>query len=230
MRTSIQLGDKSNLPTLYWISGSPPCWRVMLGLLVKQIDYSDVQLDYSQRENHNFTYLALNAKGQVPTFVHDEIIISESIAILAYLEAAFEGPSLFGSCHADVAKIWQMLMDFENNLRPHVTSIAQLLLRGKISANQTEFNQAVQMLDQWCQQLNNLSWNNAWIVTPYPSVVDCWLYPALAWIERAMAVSKEAYPHTLKNYLEPYDNLTRWQVAVQQLPDFNTTLPPHWLS
>jgi glutathione S-transferase len=79
-------------PTLYWISGSPPAWRVMLAMVLKDIAFTSRRLDHAKGENRTAEYLALNPKGQVPTVTFGETVVRESIAILAWLEHEAETP------------------------------------------------------------------------------------------------------------------------------------------
>ena len=70
--------------TLY---GSPmgssfrPHWMLAeLGL-----PYEKKKLDISAGENRSPEYLALNPTGQVPTMIHDDFVLTESMAIVHYL-------------------------------------------------------------------------------------------------------------------------------------------------
>ena len=42
---------------LYFISGSPPCWTVMLALEVKELDYQPRRLDNAKREQKSPEFL-----------------------------------------------------------------------------------------------------------------------------------------------------------------------------
>jgi glutathione S-transferase len=55
---------------LYFISGSPPCWSVMLALEVKGLNYTPVRLDNSKNEQKAPKFLAVNPRGEVPVLVN----------------------------------------------------------------------------------------------------------------------------------------------------------------
>jgi len=76
-------------PELYWISGSPYAWRVMLTLEVKQASYASHLLEASKGDLKKPEYLRLNPRGRVPTLKHGEHVLNESLAIMAYLDARF---------------------------------------------------------------------------------------------------------------------------------------------
>ena len=118
-------------PTLYWISGSPPAWRVMLALVLKGISFDNKRLDHGTGENRQPGYLKLNPKGQVPTLVCDELVIRESIAILAWLDQAWPERPIWGDTPTNAAMVWQDVMVMESDLRPAVTASAQGLIHRK---------------------------------------------------------------------------------------------------
>ena len=80
---------------IYFISGSPPCWSVMLALEVKGLAYTPQRLDNATREQKSPEYLAINSRGQVPVLIEDDVTVCETLAVLAYLEAATPKPPLF---------------------------------------------------------------------------------------------------------------------------------------
>jgi len=51
---------------LYWGSGSPFAWRVMLTLELKRLPYESKLLEFSKREHKTAAYLRLNARGVMP--------------------------------------------------------------------------------------------------------------------------------------------------------------------
>ena len=214
--------------SLYWISGSPPSWRVMLALMLKQIPYQSKQLDHSRKENRSSSYLALNPTGQVPTLVHGQTIVRESIAILAYIDRAFGGPAIFGQSLEDAASIWQTVMDFENNLRPDVTSIAQILLRDQSKTRKKDLEDAGKQFFNWLERIDNKLSHSQWICGGAPSAADCWLYPSMAWVERAAKVSKSTLSKRFATPFADFTNLSTWKQQMEGLKGFEATTPPHW--
>ena len=114
-------------PQLYWISGSPPAWRVMLALTLKGIAFESRQLDHGAGENHAPEYLKLNPKGQVPTLVMGDLVIRESIAILGWLDRAVAERPIWGATTEDAAQVWQDVMEMEAVLRAPVTDSSAFL-------------------------------------------------------------------------------------------------------
>lgn len=217
----------SATPELYWISGSPPAWRVMLGLTLKGLAFVSRRLDHAAGENRAPAYLALNPKGQVPTLRHDALVIRESIAILAYLDRAWPERPLFGETPAAAAAIWQAVMEFESDLRPSVTCIARTLLRGA-EPRGDELRDAVREFLSALEGMEADLASRRFLLGETPSAADCWLYPSLGWIDRAVANTVLAVPPELASCLADRPNLAAWRCRLRAEPGVDATYPPHW--
>ena len=101
----------------YWISGSPNAWRAMLTLEYKGIAYVSHRLDMSKGDLQSPAFLALNPRGKVPVLKAGELVIHESIAIMAFLERQHPTPALFGATAAETGHIWQRIFEVINHLR-----------------------------------------------------------------------------------------------------------------
>jgi glutathione S-transferase len=214
----------SQRPELYWISGSPPAWRVMLGLTLKGIAFVSRRLDHSAGENRAPAYLAVNPTGQVPTLRHGDVVVRESIAILAYLDRAWPKTPLFGETPGEAAAVWQAVMEFESDLRPPVTTIARSLLRG----TSDDLSPAVVCLLDALDRLEADLEARPFLLGASPSAADCWLYPSLGWIDRAIAKSLAPVPSALNAYGVGRQNLTAWRRRFGAEPGVSATYPPHW--
>lgn len=212
-------------PELYWISGSPPSWCVMLGLVFKSIEFSSKRLDHGAGENKHPKYLALNPKGQVPTFVHGDIVMRESIAILAYLDVAWPSRPIFGSDPAQHAAIWQDVMIFENDLRPTSTLIAQTLFRGKAYEVKDELARAC---DSFAVQLDILDQRlsgNMFLGGDMPMASDAWLFPTMGWIERALEKSADQKHENVSNLINGRKHISAWRENCSIVPVFQILIP-----
>ena len=66
----------------------------------------------------------------MPTLLHGDAAVRESVAILAYLDAAFPDIPLFGETPLLKAKIWEAATEIDSGLRPPAGQIACALFRG----------------------------------------------------------------------------------------------------
>lgn len=215
-------------PELYWISGSPPAWRVMLALTLKGVPFRSRRLDHGKGENKTPAYLALNPKGQVPTLVHDGLVVRESIAILAYLDRAWVNRPIFGATPAEAAAIWQDVMLFEGDLRPAVTTIAQSLLGNRSKERAEALAAAVGTLDQHYTALSTRLTDAPYLGGSEPMAADIWLYPAMGWIGRGIERTRDAVPPALAKWRVAHPALAAWHDRLAALPGVDATYPPHW--
>ncbi len=77
----------------YWRSSAS--WRVRIALNYKSVAYEYVAVNLLEKANRADTYTTMNPIGQVPTLVLDDgRQISQSLAILEFLEEKFPEPAL----------------------------------------------------------------------------------------------------------------------------------------
>src|SRR5687768_18390379 len=98
---------------LYWGSGSPFAWRVMLTLEVKGLAYQSKLLEFSKGEHKTPAYLQLNPRGKVPTLKDGDYVVNESLAIMSYLDRKYPEPQLFGKTPEETGLIWRFLTECE---------------------------------------------------------------------------------------------------------------------
>ncbi|NJM18208.1 MAG: glutathione S-transferase family protein [Richelia sp. SM1_7_0] len=68
--------------------------KVKLVLAEKNLEWKSHLLNLLTFENLQPSYIRLNAKGVVPTLIHDGRVITDSIAIIRYLDEQFPHPEL----------------------------------------------------------------------------------------------------------------------------------------
>ncbi len=216
------------LPDLYWISGSPPSWRVMLALTLKGLPYASRRLDAARKENRTPAYLRINPTGQVPTLVHGRVTVRESIAILAYLDRAWPDRPIFGATPGEAAEIWQCVMEFENRLAPDAANVARALFRGTSRQDAGSFGTATEHLLSGLDDIDMGLAGHRYLTGPNPSAADIWLYPLLGWIDRALDTTTDPLPGALARWSDDRPNLAAWRARFGQIPGVDATTPPHW--
>lgn len=213
---------------LYWVSGSPPSWRVMLALGAKQLDYSSLRQDVSAGDLKTPEYRVINPRGQVPTLVHGDLKVRESIAIIAYLDAAYPDRTLFGKSPMEVATVWQAVMEIESVLRPSAGLIARSLFRGEAASKADLLADAAAEVKLELDRISDvLSDGRPWLCGATLSAADCVLYPTLAWMDRALGSANVAALGLVEPGRRPA-HLAAWQRRMEALPWFASTYPPHW--
>lgn len=211
-------------PTLYWISGSPRAWRVMLALTLKGIPFESRRLDHAAGENRSPAYLRINPTGQVPTLVAGDITVCESIAILAWLDRAYPDRPIWGKDVKSAAQVWQDVMVMEGDLRLAVTQTARALLRGT-----DHDDAAMAALAAACDAYAQTLATQPFLGGASPMASDIWLYPALHWIARGVALA-DSPPQICVNLTSSRPPLQAWMNRIATLPGIADTYPPHWRS
>ncbi|KTG40880.1 hypothetical protein cypCar_00004308 [Cyprinus carpio] len=111
---------------LYWGSGSPPCWRVMIALEEKLLQgYKHKHLSFDKNEHKCEEVKALNPRVQLPTFKHGDIVVNESFGACLYLESAFksQGTRLIPDDPVEQALVYQRVFE-TNNLQQKMYDVA----------------------------------------------------------------------------------------------------------
>lgn len=89
-------------------SGKP-----MLALMEKGVKFESNYLDLLNFDQHKPDYLAINPQGTIPAMTHGARVLTESTAIMEYVDEAFDGPSLMPADPVDRWRVrwWMKFMD-----------------------------------------------------------------------------------------------------------------------
>lgn len=97
--------DPSLVLYTYWRSSAS--YRVRMAMNLKGLEYAAeaVHLVRDGGRQHAPEYAALNPQRQVPTLVHGDTVLSQSLAILEYLEERYPEPALLPADAAGRARV-----------------------------------------------------------------------------------------------------------------------------
>lgn len=91
--------------TLYHWEPNANSGKPMLALKEKDVAFESHYLDLLNFDQHSPDYLKINPNGTIPTLVHDDLMLTESTAIMEYVDRTFPGPSLTPD---DPVERWRM--------------------------------------------------------------------------------------------------------------------------
>lgn len=217
--------------SIYWGSGSPFAWNALLAAELKGLAYESKRLDMGAGEHKTPAYLALNPRGKVPVLVDGDVVVTESLAIMAYLDAKQPEPSLFGRDPVSKARIMEELSANMSYLETAALPIpltiffkpwdetAHEAIRKAIAATRPELARIEA----------NLSRHSA-LVGDELGAADCRLFPILQFFWRSWLVAekKGGVPELAELQRDRFPAIDRWCARIEALPGYDRTYPPHW--
>lgn len=123
----------------YWRSSA--AYRVRIALAVKKLDFETVSIDLTAGAQREDSYTALNPAGLVPALEHDGQLLTQSLAIIEYLDA-LAGPLLLPATALDRARVNAAAQTVACDIHPLNNLRVLNFLRG-------EFEQAEPQVGAW---------------------------------------------------------------------------------
>ena len=100
----------------YWRSSA--AYRVRIALNLKRVEYRSVPVDLRAGEQSRDAYLALNPQGLVPTLEIDGLVLTQSLAIIDYLDATWKYPPMVSSDPARRARTLAQALTVAADIHP----------------------------------------------------------------------------------------------------------------
>ncbi len=214
---------------LYWGSGSPYAWRVLLALEYKQIPYVSHQLEFSKQEHLAPHILKLNPRGRVPILVDGDFVCFESLAILYYLDRKFPGPSLFGQTPEEGATIVRVICEYQAYAEENINKITTAIFTQSVEHKAEAVGKSLQVIAAEAQTIEQKLSTLQWLVGNACSAADIMIYPGIQLLMRALE-RREA--QDLRSRLLPleanFPSMWAWFRRIEALPGYERTYPPHW--
>ena len=104
--------------TLYDYFRSSASYRVRIALNLKGLDYTSVPVHLVKGEQRRADYLAVNPAGQVPALVEAGQVLTQSLAIVEYLDEAHPSPPLLPGSALDRARIRALALTVACEIHP----------------------------------------------------------------------------------------------------------------
>jgi len=163
----------------YWRSGA--AYRTRIALNVKGLEYEQVDVDLRQRAHKSDAYLALNPQGMVPALEVEGAVLTQSVAILEWLEEAYPEPALLPVAPLERARVRAMAAVIGCDIHPLNNLRVLGAVRG-LGADQAG-------VDAWAGVWITAGFDAleqmvaadgaGWSYGATPTLVDCYLIPQL---------------------------------------------------
>jgi glutathione S-transferase len=211
--------------TFYALSGSPYVWRVWFALEHKALPYHLEMLSMTQKDTSKPEFTKLNPRQKVPLIIDEGLILSESNAIVEYLDECYplsgHGP-LFPTEIKQRALVRKVISEVDCYLMPHMgTILRQLFFKAEAEWDNKIIAAAE---DDLCNELHHIEhhFHGDYLVENL-SAADYALYPLIATLHR---MEKKKNDLNVTATLGP--KIKDWKKRIESLPYFMNTFPPHW--
>jgi maleylacetoacetate isomerase/maleylpyruvate isomerase len=122
----------------YWRSSA--AYRVRIALHLKNIDFESIPVHLVKNggEQHQATYTDLNPSHLVPTLIDKEVVLTQSIAIIDYLDELYPTVALYPQDIADRARVRALSLDVSCEIHPVNNLRVQQYLVNELSLTEQE--------------------------------------------------------------------------------------------
>lgn len=182
----------------YWRSTAS--YRVRIALALKKLDHEQVTHDLRTGAQRAPDYLAINHQGLVPTLEVDGLLISQSIAILEWLDESYPSPALMPTAIADRALVRSMVGVVACDIHPLNNLRVLSALRKEFGASETQISDWISgWIHAGFDGLEPLvkRYGGQFAFGDAPTLVDCCLVPQL-YSARRFGVDVSDYPAILE--------------------------------
>jgi glutathione S-transferase len=190
---------------LYGHEMSGNSYKVRLFLELLGIDYEWIKVDLMKGEHKSPEYLALNAFGQVPLLIDDEIKLADAQAILVYLGRQYGDNQWLPLDALPLAQVIRWLSTTAGEVRQGPENARLYHLFGATSINIERANQKAEYI---LTQLNQHLSTHTWLEFGHPTIADVAIFPYVA-LARDGKIDLDVYP-----------NVLTWIDRVKQLPGY----------
>jgi maleylpyruvate isomerase len=192
--------------------------RTRIALNLKGLSYDYVAVDLRTNAHHDAAFKALNPQGLVPTLVDGDLVLSQSVAIIEWLEERYPTPALLPTDLNDRAHVRAMAAVVGCDIHPVNNKRILDTLRAAFGADDAAINHwcstwisagfaALEAMLQADKQRGDFCFGNA------PGLADVYLIPQVESARR------------FKVDLAPYPSIRAIDLACSELPAFQKAAP-----
>jgi maleylacetoacetate isomerase len=204
-------------PILYDYFRSSAAYRVRIALNLKGVDYESRQIDLRDDQQKSDDYRALNPQGLVPMLEIDGHRLTQSLAIINYLDLRYPNQPLIPASAADRAHVVAMALTIACDIHPLNNLRVLRYLKNDLGHSQDEVDiWYAHWIKEGLPALEALAAPRAgkYLFGDGPTAADVCLVPQL-YNARRFDVSLDAFPTLLR----AEENANKLEAFVAAHPD-----------
>lgn len=173
--------------TLYSYWRSSASYRVRLALAIKGLAYTQVPIHLLNNggEHKTAPYKKLNPQALVPTLIHNGHVLTQSLAIIEYIDEIFPAPPLLPECSHQRAQVRAIAQAIASDTAPIQNLRVLNRLKSQLGADQnhqTEWARhwiqaGLEAVEAMLQTHHAKPSGAAFCVGQSPTLADCCLLP-----------------------------------------------------
>jgi maleylacetoacetate isomerase len=211
---------------LYSYFRSSASYRIRIALHYKKIQFKYVSVHLMQNGGEQFTagYRKLNPQAQVPCLIHNNQPISQSMAIIQYLEDVCREPALVPNSPYDKALVMQFCELINSGIQP----LQNISVTNELAKN---YNFSNEQKTNWIRHWNKMGLASLeetlkitaghFCIGDTVTAADCFLIPQIFSAKR-FGVDISIYPTILK-ICQQANELEAFQLAApENQPDYTS--------
>ena len=192
--------------------------RVRIALALKGLDYTVVPVALQDGEHLEAEYRTVNPQGLVPAYSDDQIMLSQSLAIIEYLDEVYPAPALLPAAPIERARARQFALMIAADMQPLTALRVMGYLRDavhmNVAARRRWFNfwlmEGLDALELWLTAAERAT---PFCVGTQPSIADICLVAQLE-VARRSGIDIDEFPR-----------LAAVEARCLVLPAFHNTRP-----
>lgn len=181
----------------YWRSGA--AWRTRIALALKGLTYEQRGVDLRTGAQRSDAFVALNPQGMVPALEVEGAVLTQSPAILEWLEEVYPAPALLPPDTVGRAHVRAMAALIGCDIHPLNNLRVGKALRETFGADQAAVDAwAARWIGPGFEALEALTARHGagWCFGDAPTLADCYLIPQI-YSARRFNVALDAFPRLL---------------------------------
>ncbi len=196
----------------YWRSSA--AYRVRIALNLKDVAYRSVPIDLSQGAQAGANYMTLNPQGLVPALAIDGLLLTQSLAIIDYLDANYREPPMVSSDPASRSRTLAQALIIAADIHPINNLRVLNYLRRELGQGEDAVNIWYRhWIAEGLAALEAQAPGQGLFGGTQPNLADVCLVPQLANARR------------FDQPLEPYPKLVAIDAVLRELPAFAAAAP-----